>query len=343
MRPSHSWQFSSHGQPAEVLKWRAQDLPEPGPGQALVRIHAIGVNRSDLNYVLGTHFPARDFPSRLGGEATGEVIALGPPAPGKLPPVSRLRLQTGSRVGTLSGRLDRISMGVYRDIGLYDQAALAPIPEAYSYAQAAALWTGVITMAGAMEMAGFSAKTAAGKCVLITAGASGMGVLGLKLARHWGATTVATTRSPAKLGKLSQLADHVIVCDDSESLTAGMKSLPDGPLADLVLDPVGAAFFPGLLNVLAPGGDIVSYEGISGVQASLPIMQLMMKNARMHGYTTFRAYNRPALLDYLIEVGLDNADALRPEIARTFALTETPEALQSLSRSEHLGKLVIGV
>ena len=152
-------------------------------------------------------------------------------------------------------------MGVYRDVGLYDQAALVPVPESYSDEEGAALWTAVLTMAGAMEMAGFTSATAQGKRVLITAAASGMGVLALKLARHWGATTVATTRNQDKVNELSKLADRVVVCDDSASLAEAVGKATNGQGIDLALDPVGAMFYPGLLDAVARGGDVEVCDG----------------------------------------------------------------------------------
>lgn len=337
---SNSWQFDAHGAPGITLHWREQELAEPGPGQAWVKIHAIGMNFSDLTYVLGQHFPAGKLPSCLGGEAVGEIIALGPQAANGPAPVSRLQLKIGTRVGTLSGRVNR-SMGVYRDIGLYQQADLAPVPDDYSDEEAAALWTAMITMGGAMEMGGMTAATAAGKRVLITAGGSGMGGMALKLASSWGATTIATTRKAEKAQKLGQLADQVIVCTDSASLVDGVQKATNGQGVDLVLDPVGATFYPGLLAAAARGANIVSYECISGTQANISIMDMMMKDVSFHGFTIFRPLNDPAMLNRLVDIGLDNAQALRPWVSRTFDLSAAPEALEVLGRSEHLGKMVI--
>lgn len=323
------------------MNWHEQELADPGPGQAWVRLRQIGVNRSDWNYVMGEHFPSGKFPSCLGGEAVGEIISLGPPASGGPQPVNRLQLETGARVGTISCRIDRAAMGVYRDIGLYEQASLAPVPESFSDAEGAAFWTAILTMGGAMEMGGFTAATASGKCVLITAGASGMGVQALKLARYWGATTIATTRKPEKASGLGDLADHVVVCADGDSLAEGVLQATNGQGADLVLDPVGAAFYSGLLTAVAPGGDIVSYEAISGIDSNMSIMQMMMKDVSLHGFTTFRVAKNPALLNSLIDLGMDNASALRPKIYQDFELAAAPATLEALGRSEHLGKLVL--
>lgn len=338
---ANRWQFAALGRPTEVMSWHAEDLPEPGPGQALVKIRAVGINRSDLNYVLGSHFPARRFPSGLGGEAVGEILALGPPASDGPPPVRGLQLAVGGRVGTVSGRIDRIASGVYRDIGLYDQAALLPVPLDYTDEEGAALWTAVFTMAGAMEMAGFNAHSAPGKTVLFTAGASGMGAFGLRLARHWGARTIATTRRQDKAGALAELADEIIVCSDSASLAKGVLACTDGRGYDLALDPVGAAFYPGLIEAAARSGRIVSYECISGSPANISIMEMIMKDLSLHGFTTFRVFGDPHRLDAMVELGMEHAQAVRPLVANTFPLSEAAEALETLEQSRHIGKLVL--
>ena len=339
---SNAWLLERLGRPSEVLRWRSQDLPEPGPGQALVKIGAVGLNRSDLNFVLGSHFPPRDFPSGLGGEAVGEILALGsPPISGEMSPVRRLELSVGTRVATLSGRVNRARSGVFRDIALLDQAALLPVPDSYTDAEAAAFWTAVFTMGGALEMAGFNAGNTSGKTLLFTAATGGMGVFGLRLARYWGARTIATTRNGDKKKGLADVADAVIACSDGEQLAAGVRQITEGRGVDLALDPVGAAFYPGLLESLAKGAQIVSYECMSGSHAELPIMDLMVKNVSIRGFTTFRVASNPALLDSLIDLGMDHPDALRPVVARSFQLKEAPAALEYLERSQHLGKIVL--
>jgi hypothetical protein len=60
-----------------------------------------------------------------------------------------------------------------------------------------------------------------------------------------------------------------------------------------------------------------------------------------HGFTIFRPMNDPAMLNRLVDIGLDNAQVLRPLVSRTFDLSAAPEALEVLGRSEHLGKMVI--
>ena len=92
---------------------------------------------------------------------------------------------------------------------------------------------------------------------------------------------------------------------------------------------------------MARSGDIVSYEAITGSQASIGIMDMMMKDLSFHGFTIFRPFSSPQLLSTLVDIGLANAEALRPVVAGSFDLANAPQALDALGRSEHIGKLII--
>ncbi|MEM1111489.1 MAG: zinc-binding dehydrogenase [Pseudomonadota bacterium] len=336
---SNFWQFEAYGLPEDVLEQATIELPAPGAGQALVSIRAIGLNRSEFNYVQGRYMPAPAFPSCLGQEAVGEVVALGEPDPENPAPLGPLKV--GQRVALLPGRMDMAGMGSYRDVGLYEQSALAPVPESYSDAEGAALWMAVLTMGGALELAGVSADNAAGKIVLLTAASSSMGVVALKLLRAWGATSIATTRDAAKASVLAELADEALVCADAESLASGVQAAGGG--FDVALDPVGQAFYPGLLESASTGATIVSYEMISGREPLMPIPLVMMKDLALKGFTIFRVYRRPGLLDALLEVGMEHAESIRPLIADRFPLSEAPRAVAAMGRAEHVGKIVLDV
>lgn len=341
---SHCWQFDAYGKPSTVLQWREQELSAPGAGEALIKIISIGINSADFKYVEGRYFPSNQFPSCVGSEAVGEIVALGSPLNDGSPVLhSGFKLEIGARVALLGARVDSYAMGVCRDYGIYDHGALAPLPKDYSDEEGAALWTGVLTMAGAMEMTGLSADNAAGKKVLVTAGASGMGVLALKLAKFWGASTIATTRNAQKMDALNNIADQVVVCDDSVSLAKAVNEATNETGADFIFDPVGANYYPGLLEACANGGDIVSYECFTGSDSSVSVMDMMMKGVSLHGYTIFRPFGNPVLLQQLIDLGMTNSEALRPLVSKTYSLAELPGVLEELDRCEHIGKLVVKV
>lgn len=228
---------------------------------------------------------------------------------------------------------------------MYDQAALAPVPDDFSDAEGAAYWMGILTMGGCLEMVGLTPDNTRGKKVLITAATSSMGIVALKLARAWGAETFATSRSADKAKALEAVADHVIVCTDSDSLIAGVNAAADGQAIghgiDVALDPLGADYYAGLVAVTANGGDIVSYEMITGPVASVPIATLMINDLSIHGFTIFRVYKNPGLLDTLIRWGMEYAGQVRPIVSKTFPLIDAPAALAEMVTAQHVGKLVL--
>lgn len=335
------FQFAAYGKPADALELTEQELPEAGPGQALVRINAVGLNRSESRYIQGRYVPAREFPSCIGQEAVGEIIALGPPAEGGAPAVAATRLEVGARVGLLPGRVDICGMGSYREAGLYEQSALAPVPDSFSDAEGAAYWMGILTMGGCLDMAGLTPDNTAGRKVLVTAATSSMGVVALKLAKAWGAETIATSRGAEKAKALEAIADHVVVCSSSDELVAGVKEAVGEQGVDCALDPVGPDFYPGLFEATATGGQIVSYELMTGPVGNVPIATLMIKDQSLHGFTIFRVHKTPGLLDTLIGQGLQFADQARPLVAKTFPLDEAPQALEELAAANHVGKIVL--
>jgi NADPH2:quinone reductase len=341
MSNSHCWQFDAYNTPSAALQWRSSEVAGPGVGQVLLKIRAIGMNRSEFNYVQGRYAPARMFPSCIGQEAVGEILAIGPHNDDGPQPYSKTPLKVGDRVALLPGRVDMCGMGTYRDIGLYDQSALVPVPDSYTDAEGAGLWMAVLTMAGALELAGITPASAKLKTVLITAASSSMGVVALKLAKAWGAKTIATTRSAAKAEQLKQFCDHVIVANDSDSLSAGIANATDKRGFDAALDPVGQAFYPGLIQGAAIGAHIVSYEMLSGREPIVPIAQMMIKDLTLRGYTIFRPYRLPGLLNQIIDWGMHDAHVIKPIVAKTFSLSDAPNALEELGRSEHIGKIVL--
>ena len=349
---SRCFRFAEYGLPADVLKPVDEELPEPGPGQVLLKLSAVGLNRSEFNYVQGRYVPAREFPSGIGQEAVGEIVALGPPLENRIGENQLgenqavqvgIEFETGARVALLPGRVDICAMGVYRDYGLYDRSALVSVPESFSAAEGAAYWMGILTMGGCYEMAGLTPENATGRKVLVTAATSSMGVIALKLARAWGAQTIATSRSADKAQALEGIADHVVTCSDSASLAAGVNEVTQDAGVDVAVDPVGADFYEGLLNATGNGGQIVSYEMITGTTGPVPIATMMIKDISIHGFTIFRVYKTPGLLDTLIGQGMRYADEVRPLIAKTYPLDAAPAALAELGESRHIGKIILQV
>lgn len=331
---STTWKFDTYGEPDKVLAQSAEVLDAPGAGQALLRIRAVGMNRSEFNYIQGKYLPAREFPSALGQEAVGEIVALGAPADSAHPSLFKV----GDRVALTPGRVDMCATGTYRDYGIYDQSALIPVPEGFSDAEGAAFWMAFLTVAGCLHSAGVTPVNAPGKTLLVTAASSSVGLMALKLGRLWGARTIATTRSEAKRRALQQFADESLLCETAAELG---EQLRDGRGFDVALDPVGGDFIEALVSGANHGAVIVSYEMITGSRAHYPIGQVLMKDLTIRGFALFNIFRQTGLCEELVELGLAHAADIMPVVARTLPLEQAPAALMELGQSQHIGKFIL--
>jgi NADPH:quinone reductase-like Zn-dependent oxidoreductase len=248
----------------------------------------------------------------------------------------------GDRVALVPMLVDMAGMGALRDHGIYDQSALIPVPDGFSDTEGAAYWMAIFTMAGALEMAGFSAQTCRDKSIVFTAATGGMGIVALKLLRGWGATVIATTRDDTKVSALETFADHVALVRASHELAPAVKSLvPEGVAA--VIDPLGGTYVGAAIDALGHGGHYVGYEMLAGNQGTYDIPTLMAKDAHLHGFTIFRLLRHPGLIRRLVTLGMEYAVEARPMVAGIFPFEEAPQAFETLARGGHLGKIVVAI
>lgn len=340
---ARAWRFERTGGP-EVLELAEQELTAPGPGEALVRLSAIGLNRADLMHLAGRYFAPPPSPSFLGQEAVGEILALGPRVEGQ-EPVAGLRPEVGMPVGLMVGRIDFCAMGTYRTAGVFPQRALLPQPSSYTASEAAAYWVAAMTVVGGFAAGGLGGAPAPGKRVLVTAASSGVGVMALQIARALGTEAIAATTSSAKTEALAGLADHVLVVRSPADLATAVKSLTGGSGVDLAFDPVGGAYADGLLEAAAADGQVVFYGTLTGADAPLDLRKLILKDLGVHGYTVYRLQRDPARLEAVVEACLELAETgkVRPLVAARYPFEEAPAALAALARNEHLGKIVLEV
>jgi NADPH:quinone reductase-like Zn-dependent oxidoreductase len=173
---------------------------------------------------------------------------------------------------------------------------------------------------------------------LVTAASSSVGVMALKIARRWGARTLATTRSALKSDELEQLADEVLVCERGEQLTELLKS--SGGF-DVAIDPVGGDFIDAMVAGANHGASIVSYEMIAGGRPQYSIAPVLVKDLTIRAFALFNIFRQPGLCEELVQLGLRYASDLVPVIAGTFPLDEAPSALLELSTSRHIGKFIL--
>ncbi len=254
-------------------------------------------------------------------------------------------LEVGARVGLLVGRVDYSRMGTYRTAGIFRQNALLPLPGDFSFSEGAGLWLTGLTAMGGLRAGGVTPQSARAKRVLVTAASSGVGVMTLQAARAMGAETYAATTSPDKADKLASMADHVIVATAPDVLVDEVGRLTGGSGVDMAFDPVGFAYAQALAQTAATDGQVVVYGLLAGTDAPLDLRTMIFKDLGIHGFTVHRLLRNPDALEKIVATTLELATdgALRPVIAAEFGLEDAPQALVTMERNEHLGKIVLTV
>ena len=242
-----------------VLRYEEVDLPDPGPGEVLVRHTAIGVNYIDVAFRRGA-IPVPDFPATLGMEGAGVVEAVGDG-------VARPAL--GDRVSHC------MVLGSYAERQIVAADRLLQLPAGIADGAAAAATLQGLT---AEYLLRSSYAVQPGDTVLVQAAAGGMGLLLCQWAKLLGAVVIGAVGSDEKAAAArARGCDHVIVYT-RESFVDRVKEITDGAGVEVVYDAVGRDTFAGGLDCLAVRGHMVSYGGASGPAPPLDIAALGPKS-----------------------------------------------------------------
>ena len=317
--------FYEYGGP-EVLKVEDAPVPEPGPGEALVKVAAAGVNYADTRRRLGAYVEPTPLPWVVGSEVAGTVAKLGPGVTG---------VQEGQRVMALTGG------GGYAEYAIVAAQALLPVPEKLSFTQAAALPLQGLT---AYYLLKHSGRLAPGESVLVHAAAGGVGTLAVQMAKLLGAgKVIATASTPAKLEFACSLGADVQIDYTKEDVVAGVRAATNGKGADIILDGVGGEVFELSLSSLAADGRLIVYGVASGQMVEFNPVRLMRRNQSVVGFYLGHLMARPAQLRPAIEeiTGWLAEDKLRLMIGHVFALEDAARAHRQLEARETTGKIVL--
>ncbi len=227
-----------------VMHLEEVEMPKPGPGEALVRNHAVGLNYIDTYFRSGAY--AAQVPFIPGNEAAGEVIELGKGVKD---------LKVGDRIAYTA------NLGGYAEARAVKASRLVKLPKAISYETGAAMMLKGLT---AQYLLRRTYKVKKGDTILVHAAAGGVGLILCQWGKALGATVIGTVGSEekAKLAKKAG-AKHTILYRD-EDLVARVKEITKGKLCDVVYDGVGQATFPASLDCLRPLGMFVSFGSASG-------------------------------------------------------------------------------
>jgi NADPH2:quinone reductase len=259
----------------EVLRYEDVDLPAPGPGEAQIRQHAVGLNFIDVYFRTGA-YPA-PLPFTPGNEGAGEVVALGAGVTG---------FKIGDRVAYAG------SLGGYADTRNIEAKFLVSLPDAISYETGAAMMLKGLT-AEYLLFRSYPVKP--GDVVLVHAAAGGVGLILCQWARLLGATVIGTVGSEDKARLAREAGAHDVINYNKEDFVARVKEITGGKLCHAVYDSIGKATFPGSLDCLRPFGTFVSFGAASGPIDAFNIGLLAQKGSL---YAT-----RPTLFTHLAVEG----------------------------------------
>ena len=313
----------------EVLRLTERPLPEPGPGELLVRVAAAGVNRPDVLQRLGKYAPppgASDIP---GLEVAGTVEGVGAGVTGWRPGDSLCALLAG---------------GGYAEYCTAPVPQCLPVPKGLSLVEAAALPETFFTVWHNVFERG---RLARGETLLVHGGSSGIGTTAIQLGRAFGARVLATAGSAEKCRACARLGAERAVNYKEEDFVAAVKEATDGRGADVVLDMVAGDYTPRNVQCLAVEGRLVQIAFLRGSRVELDLMPLMQKRLTVTG-STLRP--RPVEEKGAIAVALRQhvwplleTGQVRPVIFKTYPLAQAADAHRLMESSAHIGKIVLTV
>ena len=309
---------------ADVLTLRDIPTPAPGPGEALIRIEACGVNFIDVYFREG-RYPA-PLPYTLGQEAAGTVVSVASDV---------ARVKAGDRVAWCG------TPGTYAQSAVAPVDRLVPIPGGISFPQAAAAMLQGMT-AHYLTHSAYPIYT--GAEVLIHAGAGGTGLLLIQMAKALGARVLTTVSTDEKAALAHAAGADEIIFYTREDFAARVKTLTDGRGLAAVYDSVGKSTFEQSLQSLRRRGVLVLFGAASG---AVPPFDLLRLSALGSLFVT-----RPTLKDYIAtrdELESRARDvfdailtgALKLRLEHTYPLAEAARAHRDLESRKTAGKLLL--
>jgi NADPH2:quinone reductase len=315
---------------ADVLTLTDVPTPIPGPGEALIRVEASGVNFIDIYFREG-RYPAH-LPYILGQEAAGTVLALGPEAAG---PGANPTIKVGDRVAWCG------IPGTYAEYAVAPVARLVHIPDGVTAIQAAAA---ILQGMTAHYLSHSTYPIKPGDEVLIHAGAGGTGLLLIQMAKSRGARVFTTVSTEEKAALARGAGADEVILYTQEDFAAKTKKLATGPGLHAVYDSVGKTTFEKSLEVLRPRGMMVLFGGSSGAVPPFDLIKLSLLGSLF--------VTRPTLKDYVAtraELEARASDVfngvasgtLKLRIAHTYPLAEAAQAHRDLESRKTTGKLIL--
>ncbi|MDQ7080683.1 MAG: NADPH:quinone oxidoreductase family protein [Paracoccaceae bacterium] len=315
-------QVTEYGRPLEL---REIDIPTPGPGQVLLRNHAVGINFGDLLLIEGTYQEKPPLPFTLGMEICGTVESLGEGV---------THLGKGQRVAVYAG------YGGLAEYGCYDARACVPVPDTMSDVQAAAFLIAYGTSHVALD---YRARLQPGERLLVLGASGGIGLTAIELGKLMGAEVIACARGQEKLNIARAAgADHLID-SEKDDIRDSVKALGG---ADVVYDPVGGAQFKAAMRACNPEARLIPLGFASGEVPQIPANIILVKNLTVIGFYWggYAKFKPSVLTDSFAQLfKWFDEGRLKPHVSHELPLEKANEALELLRSRKSTGKVVVTI
>jgi len=324
----------------ENLVYEEVPEPEPGPGEAVVRLRAAALNRRDLWATYGQYPGVKPdiLPKIPGSDGSGEVVARGDGASG---PAEGTEVVINPAL--YWGDDPRTPSKEYRILGIPDDGTFAqfvkvpadhvfPKPSHLSHEEGAALPLAALTAYRALVSRGGIRE---GETVVVPGVGSGVATFLVQIAAALGARVFVTSGSDEKIEKAKEFGAEGGVNYNSENWSRELKDMAGG--VDLSLDLVGSEAFDALVSLAKPGGRIVIIGATAGPAPKVMTIRIALKFLDILGTAMGTAEEFGAMLDLYAEHGL------KPKIDETFALEDAADALNHMQEGAGMGKILLNI
>ncbi|MGE3246714.1 MAG: quinone oxidoreductase [Beijerinckiaceae bacterium] len=322
---THAQVMHAYGD-ASVFRWEEIDVPEPGPGQALIRHTAVGMNFADI-YMREGHHAVLPLPAVPGLEGAGVIEAVGPGV---------TDFAIGDRVVYASG--DR--PGSYCEARIRSTDGLVKIPDWLDDKTAAAAFTKGTTVEYLFNR---THKLQAGETILLTAAAGGVGLIACQWAKSLGATVIGTVSTDAKAElAMANGCTHVIVAP-RQNVAEQVKRITGGRGVDVVYDSIGKDSWADSLEAVKVRGLVVAFGNSSGDPPPFePIEDGSVKSIYLHRATTkhyqtsdeIRRRSAASLFEKM------RSGAVKITIGHEYALRDLPQGHRDVEARKTAGSVI---
>ncbi|MFD1942881.1 zinc-binding dehydrogenase [Paradevosia shaoguanensis] len=297
-------------------------VPTPGPGEILIRVTAAGINVADLSQAHGTFLGGPQPPYIAGFEGAGEIVQLG----------------EGVEGFELGAHVIGVGYGAFAEYMVLPARAALPLPPGWSDAQALGLVVNLPTAVATLKLGGI----APGQTVLIHAAAGATGQATTRIAKHYGATVIATA-SPSKHAVVEALGADYVLDSHHADIAAEVSRITGGTGVDLVLETAGGATFEASLASARRITGRVVVSGLPGGNASLSNWDLVYRHqVHIIGFNMGMLIRAtPALFGEVMGelFALIAAGVIAPGNPTLYPLADGPSALAALENRTSVGKL----